>query len=71
MPVVSTSVVGFNCTLFPPPALGERRHRGFACWLVAVRRRAAFVDRLESNRLEHLGEIEFEFFLATQPERIP
>jgi hypothetical protein len=26
---------------------------------------------LESNRLEHLGEIEFEFFLSTQPERIP
>jgi hypothetical protein len=53
------------------PALGERRHRGLTCWLVAVRRRAAFVDRLESNRLEHLDEIEFEFFLATQPERIP
>ena len=28
MLVASTSVFGFNCTLFPPPALGERRHRG-------------------------------------------
>jgi hypothetical protein len=28
---------------FPPPALGERRHRGLARRLIAVRRRAAFV----------------------------
>jgi hypothetical protein len=28
MLVASTSVFGFNCTLFPPPALDERRHRG-------------------------------------------
>jgi hypothetical protein len=47
------------------------RHRGLVRRRVAVRGRAAFVDRLESNRFEHLGEIEFEFFLATQPERIP
>jgi hypothetical protein len=38
---------------------------------IAMRRRAAFVDSLESNRLEHVGEIECESFLATQPERIP
>src|SRR5215472_1716076 len=57
--------------LLPPPALSERRHRGLARRLVAVRRRAAFMDCLEVNRLEHLGEIEFDSFLATQPERIP
>ena len=62
---------GVQWLLFSPPALCERRHRLLARRFVAMRRRAAFVDRLESNRLEHLGEIEFEFFLATQPERIP
>jgi len=30
MLVASTSVVGFNCTQLPPPALGERCHRGLA-----------------------------------------
>src|ERR1700757_11136 len=35
---------------FPPPALGERRHRGLARRLVAVRRRAVFVA-LEGERL--------------------
>jgi hypothetical protein len=44
--------------------------RPFA-WLVAMRWRAAFVDCLDANRLEHLDEIEFESFLATHPERIP
>jgi hypothetical protein len=28
MLAASASVVGFNCTLFPPPAFYERRHRG-------------------------------------------
>jgi hypothetical protein len=37
MLVASASVFGFNCTLFPPSALGERRHRGLARRLVAVR----------------------------------
>jgi hypothetical protein len=57
--------------LLPPPALRERRHRGLARCRVTVCRRAVFVDSLESNRLEHVGEIECESFLATQPERIP
>src|SRR5262249_5890371 len=57
--------------LLSPPRLSERRHRGLARRLLVVRRRAAFMDCLEVNRLEHLGEIEFESFLATQPERIP
>src|SRR5262249_18221991 len=30
MAVASTSVVGFNCTQLPPPALDERCHRGLA-----------------------------------------
>jgi hypothetical protein len=33
----------FDLPSFPPPAFGERRHRGLAPRLVAVRRRAVFV----------------------------
>ena len=42
MLVASTSVVA-PTALLPPPALRERRHRGLARRLVAVRRRAVFV----------------------------
>ena len=41
MLVAPTSVVGFNYNL-PPPALRERRHRGLARQLVAMRWRAVF-----------------------------
>jgi hypothetical protein len=37
--------------LFPPPTLGERRHRGLARWLIAARRRAVFV--IVENQRSH------------------
>src|SRR6516162_10660368 len=38
----SLSAAGF-VSHFPPPALGERRHRSIACRLIAVDRPAIFV----------------------------
>ena len=43
MLVASTSVFA-STALLPPPALGERRHRGLARRCVAVRRRAILAD---------------------------
>jgi hypothetical protein len=44
---------GFDCALkigeiFPPPTLGERRHRGLACPCVAMRRRPVSRRRSDS-----------------------
>jgi len=36
----------------PPPALSERRHRGLACRLVAVDRRAVFVVAKKARRTQ-------------------
>jgi hypothetical protein len=53
MLVASASAVGLHYSL--PPALGERRHRGLARRLVAVRRRAVLVVTERSLDGPHRG----------------